>query len=133
MSALKEISFTTEAFQMMNRLRLLKVHQAAEYDDFMEEFHQVLSPIYLFEDFKFPSFELRYLHWDAYSLPSLPSNFHPMNLVELNLRCSNIKQLWEEDKVLLLFNVIFFFGLFLKFIEIYLFKIYSFSYSSLQS
>ncbi|KAL6316811.1 hypothetical protein AAG906_021111 [Vitis piasezkii] len=49
---------------------------------------------------------LRYLHWDAYSLPSLPSNFHPMNLVELNLWCSNIKQLWEEDKLVTKLKVI---------------------------
>ncbi|KAJ9675440.1 hypothetical protein PVL29_024385 [Vitis rotundifolia] len=81
----KELQFTTEAFKMMNNLRLLKVHQDANYD------------------FVFPSQELRYLHWDGYPLESLPSNFYAENLVELNLRCSNIKQLWETE-VLLLFS-----------------------------
>ncbi|RVW20934.1 putative disease resistance protein RPP1 [Vitis vinifera] len=75
MSTSKQLQFTTEAFKMMNDLRLLKVHQDANYD----------------------SAELRYLHWDGYPLESLPSNFYAENLVELNLRCSNIKQLWETE------------------------------------
>ncbi|TXG47001.1 hypothetical protein EZV62_026295 [Acer yangbiense] len=39
--------------------------------------------------------ELRYLHWESYPLEVLPSSFDPMNLVELDLSSSNIKQLWE--------------------------------------
>ena len=59
MSTPKDISFTSEAFQMMNRFKLLEVHQDVEYDDHMEEIHQVLFPVYFFEDFKFSSSELR--------------------------------------------------------------------------
>ena len=103
MSAQEEIQFIAETFVKMNRLRLLKVHQDAKYDQIVESdrglnFPQVSLP----EDLKLPFFELRYLHWDEYSLKCLPPNFYPKNLVELNLQCSNIKQLWEGNKVLLI-------------------------------
>ncbi|KAH9727457.1 ADP-ribosyl cyclase/cyclic ADP-ribose hydrolase [Citrus sinensis] len=42
--------------------------------------------------------KLRYLHWDTYPLRTLPSNFKPKNLVELNLRFSKVEQLWEGEK-----------------------------------
>ncbi|POO00355.1 TIR-NBS-LRR-like protein [Trema orientale] len=38
---------------------------------------------------------LRYLHWDNYPVNSLPSNFLPGNLVELNMPCSKIEKLWD--------------------------------------
>lgn len=84
---------------MMNRLRLLKVHQDAKYNSILES-HMVedevqLSKMHLPEDFQIHSYDLTFLHWDAYSLKSLPSNFQAENLVELHLRCSNIKQPWE--------------------------------------
>ncbi|KAJ4846104.1 hypothetical protein Tsubulata_015354, partial [Turnera subulata] len=39
--------------------------------------------------------QLRYLHWHQYPLKSLPPNFCPENLVELNLPHSKIEQLWD--------------------------------------
>ncbi|KAH9782987.1 ADP-ribosyl cyclase/cyclic ADP-ribose hydrolase [Citrus sinensis] len=42
--------------------------------------------------------KLRYLHWDTYPLRTLPSNFKPKNLVELNLRFSKVEQPWEGEK-----------------------------------
>ncbi|KAL2328007.1 hypothetical protein Fmac_021434 [Flemingia macrophylla] len=42
--------------------------------------------------------ELRYLSWNKYPSMCLPSNFHPDNLVELILHCSNVKQLWKGTK-----------------------------------
>ena len=77
----------------MNRLRLLKIHNT-HGEPFLED--------YLPRGFEFSSCELTYLHWDGYSLESLPMNFHAKNLVELSLRDSNIKQLWSGDMVLLL-------------------------------
>ncbi|KAL6329172.1 hypothetical protein AAG906_011631 [Vitis piasezkii] len=50
--------------------------------------------------FEIPSYELRYLCWDSYPLDSLPSNFDGKNLVELHLKYSNIKQLWQGNKYL---------------------------------
>ncbi|KAH9726919.1 ADP-ribosyl cyclase/cyclic ADP-ribose hydrolase [Citrus sinensis] len=42
--------------------------------------------------------KLRYIHWDTYPLRTLPSNFKPKNLVELNLRFSKVEQPWEGEK-----------------------------------
>ncbi|RVW83228.1 TMV resistance protein N [Vitis vinifera] len=50
------------------------------------------------EDFQFPAHELRYLHWEGYSLKSLPSNFLGVNLIELNMKDSNIKQLGQGNE-----------------------------------
>ncbi|XP_019057328.1 PREDICTED: protein SUPPRESSOR OF npr1-1, CONSTITUTIVE 1 [Tarenaya hassleriana] len=42
--------------------------------------------------------ELRLLHWENYPLKSLPQEFNPENLVELNLPHSEIENLWEGTK-----------------------------------
>eukprot|EP00261_Vitis_vinifera_P030546 XP_019071789.1 PREDICTED: TMV resistance protein N-like isoform X3 [Vitis vinifera] len=95
----KQIEFTAEAFKMMKELRLLKVHQDAEYAG--TEGQAVTAPkVHFSGDFEFPSYELRYLQWDGYPLESLPSNFHGEELVELKFRSSNIKQLFQENKLL---------------------------------
>ncbi|XP_034676940.1 disease resistance protein RPV1-like [Vitis riparia] len=95
----KQVEFTTEAFKMMKKLRLLKVHQDAKYDRF--HWKAVTAPkVHFSGDFEFPSYELRYLQWDGYPLESLPSNFHGEELVELKFRSSNIKQLFQENKLL---------------------------------
>ena len=45
---------------------------------------------------------LCYLSWNGCPFISLPSNFQPCNLVELNMPNSSIKQLWEGIQVLLM-------------------------------
>lgn len=96
MSRSREISFTTEAFRRMERLRLFKVYWSHGFVNYMgKEYQKFLLP----EDFEIPSHDLRYLHWEGYSLKSLPSNFHGENLIELNLKHSNIEQLWQGKKV----------------------------------
>ncbi|KAL6316239.1 hypothetical protein AAG906_017786 [Vitis piasezkii] len=97
MSRSREISFTTEAFRRMERLRLFKVYWSHGFVNYMgKEYQKFLLP----EDFEIPSHDLRYLHWEGYSLKSLPSNFHGENLIELNLKHSNIEQLWQGEKYL---------------------------------
>ena len=94
----REISFTTEAFKRMERLRLLKIYWSWGFLDYMgKRCQKLLLP----EDFQFPSYYLRYLHWEGYSLKSLPSNFDGENLIELNLQHSNIEHLWQGKKVVL--------------------------------
>ncbi|KAK2434575.1 disease resistance protein RUN1 [Trifolium repens] len=44
--------------------------------------------------------ELRYIEWLHYPFMYLPSSFQPIQLVELILRCSSIKQLWKGKKYL---------------------------------
>ncbi|KAL6316807.1 hypothetical protein AAG906_021107 [Vitis piasezkii] len=87
-SAAERIEFTTKAFKMMNKLRLLKVCRD----------HKCGSMVHVSTDFEFPSYELRYLHWDGYPLESLPSNFHGEKLIELNLQNSELRGLWEGSK-----------------------------------
>ncbi|XP_034677343.1 disease resistance protein RPV1-like isoform X2 [Vitis riparia] len=93
LSALGEIQFTTEAFNNMKGLRLLKVFR----DELLSNDP---NTVHLPEEFEFPSYELRYLHWDGWSLESLPSNFKGENLVELSLKHSSLKHLWKEKKCL---------------------------------
>ena len=108
MSTSKQIQFTTKAFKKMKRLRLLKVHQDAQYDSLVKYCKDVHIPNGLLpRNFTFPSYDLRYLHWDGYPLKSLPSSFHAENLVELSLQSSGIKNLCD-NKVLLITNLAIF-------------------------
>ncbi|KAJ9684936.1 hypothetical protein PVL29_017093 [Vitis rotundifolia] len=93
----REISFTTDAFKKMERLRLFKIYWSRGFHNYRGKGCQKLL---LPEDFKFHSHYLRYLHWERYSLKSLPSNFDGENLIELNLQHSNIEHLWQGKKYL---------------------------------
>ncbi|WJX44728.1 hypothetical protein P8452_31674 [Trifolium repens] len=44
--------------------------------------------------------KLRYVEWSEYPFMYLPSSFQPIQLVELILFQSSIKQLWKGNKVL---------------------------------
>lgn len=92
MSTSKQIQFSAKAFKRMKRLRVLKVHQDDQYDSMVKYCKDVHIP----EDFTFPSYDLRYLHWDGYPLKSLPLCFHVENLVELSLQSSGIEKLWDK-------------------------------------
>ncbi|GAU48636.1 hypothetical protein TSUD_86190 [Trifolium subterraneum] len=48
----------------------------------------------------FLSSELEYLNWNKYPFTCLPSRFESDKLVELILRGSSIRKLWEGTKVL---------------------------------
>ena len=107
---LKRVRFNPNVLAKMTRLRLLKVHSGVFSDfydeDIADKDYDVIienaSKMKLGPDFEFASYELRYLCWEGYPLEFLPSNFDGENLIELHLRCSNIKQLWQGNKVLLL-------------------------------
>ncbi|GKE13500.1 TMV resistance protein N-like protein, partial [Tanacetum coccineum] len=78
----------------MKRLRVLHVHsRGSDYLSSGWKFDQVSQ--------YFPN-ALRYLRWESYPYRFLPDTFHAYNLVELEMRGSNITQLWEgrERKVL---------------------------------
>ena len=53
----------------------------------------------IFDDLKFHSDELRYLHWDKYPCESLPSDLGYKNLAHLCMPNSHLTQLWEGQKV----------------------------------
>lgn len=48
--------------------------------------------------------KLGYLRWDYYPLKSLPSDFLPNNIVQLDLRESQIEKLWNGVQVCLSSN-----------------------------
>ena len=93
-SILKRIHIIAKSFEMMKKLRLLKIYWAHESAS-MEQDNKLKLPI----DFEFPSYELRYLHWHGYPLESLPSNFDAEDIVELDLSYSSLKQLWDSNLV----------------------------------
>ncbi|KAL5778632.1 hypothetical protein ACOSQ2_009369 [Xanthoceras sorbifolium] len=72
-----------KSFSNMRNLRLLKI-----------------SNVDLSEDLQYLSDELRFLKWPEYRSSSLPLNFQPWNLFELNLCRSRIKYLWNGMKKL---------------------------------
>ena len=93
LSTSKEIWLTIEIFAQikkvfvkMKKLRLLKV-----YTSYGDGYKMTLP-----NDFEFPP-NLRYIYWEG--LESLPLNFNGKNLVAINLKSSNMKELWESDKV----------------------------------
>lgn len=51
---------------------------------------------------------LCYLLWNGYPFTSLPSNFQPHRLVELNMPDSSIEQLWIGTQVFPLFQFSYF-------------------------
>ncbi|XP_057995161.1 disease resistance protein RPV1-like isoform X2 [Hevea brasiliensis] len=84
-SKMGEVEMSSRAFARMYNLRLLKIFDSRVGNN---------CKVHLPHGLESLSEELRYLHWDAYPLSSMPSNFNGENLVELNLAYSNVKQLW---------------------------------------
>ncbi|CAN8276393.1 unnamed protein product [Cochlearia groenlandica] len=50
--------------------------------------------------------ELRFLHWDNYPLQSLPLDFDPCHLVELNMCYSQLQKLWEGTRNLGMLKIV---------------------------
>ena len=95
-----------DVFTKMNKLRVLRFYFASidgtwDYDLIRMKYNDwyVRCKLHLSGDLKFLSKNLCYLCWHGYPLKSLPSNFHPGNLVELDMRFSRLEQLWEGNKV----------------------------------
>ena len=80
--ASRNLFFSTEAFANMRYLRLLKVNK-----------------VHLNGSYEHLSTELRWLCWHNCPLKFLPHNFELDNLVILDMRYSNIKEVWEGIKV----------------------------------
>ena len=87
----REIHLSPRAFKEMYNLRLLKFYDSNCSTHSKVNFSEGLSDL---------SDELRSLIWYGYPLQALPSNFNPNNLIELDLRYSNLERLWEDRMVL---------------------------------
>ncbi|CAK9313944.1 unnamed protein product [Citrullus colocynthis] len=78
-----ESHLNAKSFSAMTKLRVLKVNN-----------------VYLSEELEYLSDQLRFLNWHGYPSKSLPSNFNPKNLLELELPSSSIHHLWTASKSL---------------------------------
>ncbi|TXG47006.1 hypothetical protein EZV62_026300 [Acer yangbiense] len=84
-----DLLLSSQAFEKMYDLRTLIITYGSLFYKDNAKVHLSNGDLDYLPD------ELRYLHWESYPLEVLPSSFDPMNLVELDLSSSNIKQLWE--------------------------------------
>ncbi|XP_059451126.1 disease resistance protein RUN1-like [Corylus avellana] len=82
-STLREVNFSTRAFIRMRRLRLLQ-----------------LDHVQLTGDYEHLSKELRWLRWHRFPQKFMPNNFYSRNLVAIDLRYSNLKQVWKNSEQL---------------------------------
>ncbi|CAH8278285.1 unnamed protein product [Arabidopsis lyrata] len=86
------ISFDAEpsAFENMLNLRLLKIYCS----------NPEIYPVINFPNgsLRYLPNELRLLHWENYPLQSLPQNFDPKHLVEINMPNSQLQKLWGKTK-----------------------------------
>lgn len=76
------VSFSTDCFKEMKKLRLLQ-----------------LDRVDLTGDYGYLSKELRWMHWNGFTFNYIPDNFYQGNLVVIDLKHNNFKQVWNETKV----------------------------------
>ncbi|KAK9941885.1 hypothetical protein M0R45_007577 [Rubus argutus] len=93
----EDVYINAEAFVRMTNLRLLRIYYSSSPK--FAGYNRHMRGFFMFQhmsgDFQFLSHELRCLIWHGYPLKSLPSNFHPKNLVHLDMPYSHLEQLWE--------------------------------------
>ena len=83
-SSREDVIVSTEAFAKMINLRLLKINSVRFTTGCYEKFSK----------------ELRWLCWHKCPLKVLPPNLNLDNLVVLDMRFSNVKEVWTETKVI---------------------------------
>ncbi|XP_028751318.1 TMV resistance protein N-like [Neltuma alba] len=83
LSQSEKMHFQTEAFRMINKLRLLH-----------------LENVQLRGGYKYISRNLRWLCWHGFPTKYIPSNFYQQNLVAIDLKYSNLTQVWKEPQLL---------------------------------
>ncbi|XP_044497636.1 disease resistance-like protein DSC1 [Mangifera indica] len=84
-----EIHLNPLTFSNLHSLKFLKVYVA------------VNDKVHEFQELEFDFLELRYICWHNYRWKSLPRNFNPKNLVALEMRYSNLKELWSRVQPLI--------------------------------
>lgn len=90
LSGIAKVNISPTAFTNMEYLRFLRIHN----HDFMKKCKVSLSDnLHALPD------TLTYLHWEGYPLKSLPLNFIPENLVDLEMPYSQVEHLWNGVQV----------------------------------
>ncbi|KAL5751566.1 hypothetical protein ACOSQ2_022073 [Xanthoceras sorbifolium] len=90
-----QLQLSHDAFMRMPGLKFLKFYNYQHYGGYNEK-----DQVQLHQGLELLPDELRYLHWHRYPLKSLPSNFKPDHLVELEMPYSKIEQLWKDNQPL---------------------------------
>lgn len=98
LAKIKGINLDSRAFTNMSSLRVLKFYMPEGLDMSFEEQHSD-SKVQFPDGLDYLPEKLKYLHLHKYPLRTLPENFKPKNLIELNLPFSKIVQIWEGKKV----------------------------------
>ncbi|KAH9780915.1 ADP-ribosyl cyclase/cyclic ADP-ribose hydrolase [Citrus sinensis] len=93
LSKIEEIDLDPIVFTNMSNLRLLKFYISGHFD-----FSKMSSKLHLQKGLEYLPEKLRYLYWYGYPLKTLPSDFVPYNLIELNFPYSKVEQIWEGKK-----------------------------------
>lgn len=78
------------AFENMLNLRFLKIYSCND---------KSISGVHLPKGLESLPNELRLLHWENYPLESLPQNFDPRHLVEINMPYGQLQKLWGGTNV----------------------------------
>ncbi|KAK9936755.1 hypothetical protein M0R45_013581 [Rubus argutus] len=81
------INLSPRAFEKMHNLKVLK---------FYDEYY--ITGFFNPQDLESLPNSLRILWWFKYPLKSLPPKFSPVNLVELSMRRSQLRRLWNEGQ-----------------------------------
>ncbi|CAA7028156.1 unnamed protein product [Microthlaspi erraticum] len=83
-----ELCINPSTFERMINLKFLKIYNNISVEG---------SKVCIVGDFDYLP-PLRYLHWEGYTLKSLPSHFNTENLVQLNLHGSSVETLWSGSQ-----------------------------------
>jgi hypothetical protein len=76
------VCFSTNSFEEMKKLRLLQ-----------------LDCVNLIGDYGCLSNQLRWVKWQGFTFNNIPNDFYQGNLVAMDLKRSNIRQVWNETTV----------------------------------
>ncbi|KDO39546.1 hypothetical protein CISIN_1g0463141mg, partial [Citrus sinensis] len=104
LAKIKGINLDSRAFTNMSSLRVLKFYIPEGLDMSFEEQHSD-SKVQFPDGLDYLPEKLKYLHLHKYPLRTLPENFKPKNLIELNLPFSKIVQIWEEKRYVKAFKL----------------------------
>ncbi|XP_014519090.1 TMV resistance protein N isoform X1 [Vigna radiata var. radiata] len=83
---IEDLYLSSDFLAKMTNVRFFKIHSWSKFNIFN---------VYLPNGLNTLSHKMRYLHWDGFCLESLPANFCAEKLVELCMRCSKLKKLWD--------------------------------------
>lgn len=106
-SQTNEVRLSADTFKKMPNLIYLKIYSTAD---------QLSCNVHLPNGLESFSNKISYLEWIRYPLKSLPSNFCPKKLVELQIPESHVEKLWDGVQVCIS-NVLDFICLFLFYVN----------------